>query len=206
MTIETTNETKAPDFTEAWAQIREGHASVVAHAARAAAEALRVGRALIEIRDALPRGTWLTELRKHMSQAQASRYIRLAERFAKMSDGEREILLKQEGPFSLSRAVGESPRKKDETADQTSDYSSTNSQDVEIPGDEIADRRAEVEWRLELTFAVVDAIEKRLAGDPLPEYDRDPACWENDLHEVVESLRAVAGEHLLAELKRGLPC
>ncbi len=188
----------APDFAEEWKQIR-------ADLEKVAAGRLRIGQNLIKIRDALkPRGLWLPALREHgMSQPQASRYIRFAEMFAKMSERDREIFLRAED-LSLSEAVGEGRR-------EPSDYSSTNSRnsedEVEVPADELEDRRAEVKRRIELTYEVVDAIERTLARDPLPGYDDDAARWESDLHEVVDVVRAILDEYLVAELKRRLlPC
>jgi hypothetical protein len=196
--IEVPEAPEAPDFTAEWAQIRADLENV-------AAGWLRIGLNLMKIRDALkPRGRWLPALREHgMSQPQASRYIRFAEKFAKMPEDERAIFLRAKG-LSLSEAVGEG-------REEPSDYSPTNSRnfedEVEIPADELEDRRAEVERQKNLAHKIVDAGVKALKGEPTPEYADDDARWASVLDEVAADVLAVLFAHLPAELKkRLLPC
>lgn len=208
LTNETTNEitNEAPDFTAEWAQIREDHADVVAATKRVGENALRIGLTLMKIRDALkPRGLWLKALDEQdiMSPTQAWRYVT----FAELSESDREIFLRQKG-FSLTAAIGESPRKKKgEAAGPASDFSSTKSRDVEIPLDELEALRAEVDRRMKRAVEIVDAGVKALAGEPEPVFADDYAKWRNWLDEVREAVLAVIGEHLEAELReRLLPC
>jgi hypothetical protein len=184
------------DFAAEWTLIRED-------LEREAAGALRIGQNLIKIRDALkPLGLWLAALREHgMSQPQASRYIRYAE----MPERDREVYQRVVG-FSLSDAVGEG-----KLGGRASEYSSTNSQNaeagIEVPADEIADRRAEIDRQLKLAVEMVDAGERVLAAGPQPpEYADDTARWASKLREVADAVLAVISERLETELtKRLLP-
>src|SRR2546425_8265425 len=131
---------EVPDFTAAWAQIREDLEDQ-------AAGAFRIGQNLIKIRDRLkPLGLWPAALKEHgMSQPQASRYIR----FAEMPERDREGYQRAVG-FSLSEAVGERRRKKDAAAGEISDdgrgsdYSLTNGPQPEIPAHELAHPLAQI--------------------------------------------------------------
>ncbi len=190
----------APDFTAEWAQIR-------ADLGDEAAGALRIGRNLIKIRDALkPLNLWIKALREnYMSPSQASRYIR----FAELPERDREIFLRADGPFSLSDAVGERRR---ERRARASDFSPEKSPEieaeVEIDADELADHRAEIDRRMKIAVDIVEAGVGALAGEPgPPEYAAADARWENKLREVADDVLAVIGDNLESELRERLfPC
>jgi len=180
-----------PDFAREWTEIREDLETE-------ATGALRIGRNLIKIRDALkPLGLWLTGLREHgMSQSQASRYIRYAE----LPKAERKIFQRVKG-FSLSAAVGERRGKK------AADHSPANGpKDAEavIPADELEERQAEVGRKLKLAFEIVDAGERCLAGEPDPEYADDHERWQRKVDEVAAVMREYVNGPMEAELRSRL--
>jgi hypothetical protein len=121
-----------------------------------------------------------------------------------MSESDREVLLRKEGPFCLSAAIGESPRKKKgEVAEPVSDFPSTKNRDV--PADELADQLARVDKQRKRAFEIVEAGVEALSGEPEPEFADDDARWRRNLDEVAEAVFAVIGEHLEAELMKRLP-
>ncbi len=164
-----------------------------------AAGALRIGLNLIRIRDALPRGRWLAELREHgMSQPVASRYIR----FAKLPESDREVFLRAERPFSLSAAVGERRKKKD--AAPASDYSPTNSSEPEISDDERGARLAEVNWQRQAADEIIEAGVEALAEEPYSGYAAADPRLRSKLREVAAAMDKVIRAGLDAELKKRL--
>lgn len=150
--IAAASEAAAPDFSAEWAQIRrdlEGEAE----------GALRIGRNLIKIRDALkPLHLWLAALREHgMSQPQASRYIR----FAGLPERDREIYQRDTG-FSLSRAIGERRGKRGAGGEA----GAAPEGEAEIPEGERAERLAEIDRQLKLGIRMVQAGEAALGAEP----------------------------------------
>jgi hypothetical protein len=193
---ETGTQTVVPDFTAEWQQIREDLESE-------ATNALRIGRNLIKIRDALkPLGQWLAALREHgMSQPMAWRYIT----FAELPEADREPWMRVQW-FSLAKAV-EGRKRKDANEDsgtgQDSGLFATNN--PEIPADELADRLAEIDQRFKLAIEMVNAGEAALAGEPQPpEYADDAAKWKSKLREVADTALAVIEAHLGEELRQRL--
>jgi hypothetical protein len=179
-----------PHFTAEWAQIQTDLRNE-------ALGARRIGENLIKIRDALkPLGLWLAALRGHgMSQPQASRYIR----YAQLPERDRDAFQRVKG-FSLTEAIGERRRTAVATVSQAD-----RPMDVEVPADELADRRAEIDRRFKLGLAMVKAGEAALAGESHPpEFAEDAQRWRNKLGEVAGDVLAVVNAGLEAELVRRL--
>jgi hypothetical protein len=179
-----------PDFAAEWAEIRrdlEGEA----------AGALRVGRSLITIRDALkPRGLWLKALREHgMSQPQANRYVRYAE----LPERDREAFQRVNG-FSLSAAVGETRSKKAAAAEA----GAAPADEAPIPESELSARVAEVNWWLKQAVATMEAGEAARGTEPPPDYAGNAELWGDELGELVTDAIAVLEEGLGARLRKRL--
>ena len=167
---------EVPDFTAAWAQIREDLEDQ-------AAGAFRIGQNLIKIRDRLkPLGLWPAALKEHgMSQPQASRYIR----FAEMPERDREVYLRLAGPFSLSAAIGE--RRSSDRAPVAADHSRRIVAVPAIPEDEIEDQ---IEFLMTIARQIVEEGEDS--------YDTE------HVKVLLGAMQAVLDVGLEAELRRRL--
>lgn len=195
-----------PDLSAEWSDVREGLA-IEARGRKLLAEseelvfegALRVGRALIEIKKKTPSGLWLEGLAAlRIKQSTAWYYMQFADE--KWSDDDRTAYLWRNG-FSLRKAVDEYrvragvSRKKTLPATQTvPDDSVPPAYDPLSPRD-LDERRAEIARRVAFAFEMIDSCEAQLAAEPDPE----PA-----LGEIADGLRSLIRQYFASELAEKL--